>query len=137
MTQVTIERELLERADSEIRHVLGSTIEPWQRKALESAIDAIRAALQAAPAQVKAKHEQARLGMRDGLSIALSVVELYGMKGDVTHKVIAKLRDEIQISAQVSNAVFPPLPHSVLRCGQTVVYDALQMHQYAMRFAAT
>ena len=38
---------------------------------------------------------QARLGMKDGLAMALSVVELYGMKGDVIYREIAKLRDRI------------------------------------------
>ena len=38
---------------------------------------------------------QARLGMKDGLAMALSVVELYGMKGDVIYREIAKLRDGI------------------------------------------
>lgn len=38
---------------------------------------------------------QARLGMQDGLAMALSVVELYGMKGDVIYREIAKLRDGI------------------------------------------
>lgn len=36
--------------------------------------------------------------------------------------------------AQQPVAFFPPLPRSVLRCAQTVVYDAMQMRQYAMRF---
>lgn len=38
---------------------------------------------------------QARLGMKDGIAMALSVVELYGMKGDVIYREIAKLRDGI------------------------------------------
>lgn len=38
---------------------------------------------------------QARLGMQDGLAMALSVVELYGMKGDVIYREIAKLREGI------------------------------------------
>jgi hypothetical protein len=42
---------------------------------------------------------------------------------------------QAQGEAVLVEPVFPPLPHSVLRCAQTVVYDALQMHQYAMRFA--
>lgn len=56
------------------------------------------AALAAAPAPQAQQGElvaQARLGMQDGLAMALSVVELYGMKGDVIYREIAKLRDGI------------------------------------------
>ena len=35
---------------------------------------------------------EARLGIRDGLAMALAVVELYGMKGDVIYREIEKLR---------------------------------------------
>ena len=43
-------------------------------------------------------------------------------------------RDTAAPQAQQPVAFFPPLPRSVLRCAQTVVYDAMQMRQYAMRF---
>lgn len=46
-------------------------------------------------AQQREPVAQARLGMKDGLAMALSVVELYGMKGDVIYREIAKLRDGI------------------------------------------
>jgi len=51
----------------------------------------------AQPSEPKAELiEQARLGMGDGLNMALAVVELYGMKGDVIYTEIAKLRETTQ-----------------------------------------
>lgn len=60
---------------------------PVQRAAVESFVAAL--------AQQGEPVAQARLGMKDGLAMALSVVELYGMKGDVIYREIAKLRDGI------------------------------------------
>ena len=51
--------------------------------------------LRSALAQQGEPVPQARLGMKDGLAMALCVVELYGMKGDVIYREIAKLRDGI------------------------------------------
>ena len=65
--------------------------EDWMRTSGHPAIKALNAAL----AQQGEPVAQARLGMKDGLAMALSVVELYGMKGDVIYREIAKLRDGI------------------------------------------
>jgi len=58
--------------------------------------------------------EQARLGMRDGLNMALAIVELYGMKFDVIHREIAKLRDEIKVHPQASEPEPNPWKEAVL-----------------------
>ena len=74
-----------------LEELRGISYLKYEHTAIENSAKELRTAL----AQQGEPVAQARLGMKDGLAMALSVVELYGMKGDVIYREIAKLRDGI------------------------------------------
>ena len=74
-----------------LEELRGISYLKYEHTAIENSAKELRTAL----AQQGEPVAQARLGMQDGLAMALSVVELYGMKGDVIYREIAKLRDGI------------------------------------------